>query len=143
MKLLLILSVFILQSCATYIGYTYDQQCANKGMVLSGANETSGVNTYSNGTYGRSYYDNVSCRVPANNDEKREIALEQERLYPINEYNSGVRTKQLINGIGYYLLILPGVGLKFWYDHEADQALKKYQEIRSSQNRSVSSTLSP
>lgn len=148
MKYLLIAATLFLQSCATYIGLTYDQKCANKGMVLAGANEDTTYGSQYNYNYGlttaRYSSDSVSCRVPANNEERKLVSLEQERLQPINEYNNGYNGKYWLNVLGYYAFILPGVGLKFYFDGQQADAIQKYYEIgREQNNRNVSSSDKP
>lgn len=138
MKPLNILVFAALVSCATRAPLTYKQECGYKGMVLAGVNTQSGTvsgsayNWKTNSTsYNDEYYEgeSVQCVVPKNKKEACEAEVYGQAAAPLNEYNSGYQGKKFLTGLGYYALILPGVGLKFYYDGQRDKAVYQAKEI--------------
>jgi hypothetical protein len=125
---ILVLIPAMLSGCATRIAYSPKQKCAMDEMVLQGIQhsdssamaynwQTRSVVTASGNT------ESVSCRVPANDQEKAEAQAINRSLGPIHEYNSGIGGKNLLVGIGYLFYIVPGVGAKLYYDKKHDEAL--------------------
>jgi hypothetical protein len=130
----IILCLLVVTSCATRAPLNYNQKCAAKGLVLDGVSEQSGSgSTYSfatNSTYvSNSSGENISCVVPRNDYQRCQIEVYSKSIAPISEYNEWYKTKEFVNGLGYYALILPGVGLKYYYDSQRDQAINKSSEI--------------
>ena len=140
----LILVMFFFVSCASYAPKTYKQNCAQKGMVLAGVTESNSSTSFYNfnnhsNVYANSYGEAVSCVVPKNEMERCEIEVENRVLKPINEYNSSVGTKKLLNGIAYGVYIIPGIVSKLYYDNALENALEKSEVIRNSLAGSCSS----
>lgn len=136
--------------CATPIHYTAKQKCAQDGMALVGvdhgssngfiygsgsataygANPAQPTSVYSNSSvFSRGSSEYVRCAVPATDAEKSEITAIQTSLAPINEYNSNIRAKRAVTGIGYFFWVIPGLGAKLYYDSEYDKALRSSGEL--------------
>lgn len=103
--MLKLLSLILLTSCATYAPKTYNQECGEKGMILKGVSANSGRGSaysfQSNSHVTASYYgESISCEVPKTQEEMCYAVEYGESARPINEYNSSVGGKQLINGAG-------------------------------------------
>ena len=133
MKVLVLIALVIFQSCASRAPLTYKQTCGAKGMVLAGVREDSGSTSSYSYDYGRlsGYYDgeSVQCVVPQNKKQECEAHIYGQAARPIMEYNDGIGGKRVLTGAGYYALILPGIGLKLYYDKQRDLAVQKAMEI--------------
>lgn len=128
--------VICLSGCATYAPYTYQEQCAFKGMKLAGVNADSGRTTHV--TYGRNspivgtsdnYSESVRCDVPASDDDRKMIGHIHFAAGPKIKYNSTVEIKRWVNGAGYILFIIPGIGLKLVFDNEQEKAIKESESL--------------
>jgi hypothetical protein len=136
MKSCIFLSLVIatLTGCASAIPYTHEERCAREGMVLEGVLLGGGGGSAYNWQTGAivtasSHYSGVSCRVPQTEAESCRINVLQSEMKPKEQYNSDIRSKVVINGIGYYLLIVPGVVAKVVYDGQKDDAVKQSEQI--------------
>lgn len=136
MKLSILLALSILTvSCATRAPLTYKQKCGVKDMVLIGVTEDSGDTTsYSNslGSTSGSYRgESIQCKVPTTAVQKCEIEAYKQSMGPIEEYNKLHTGRQVFNGVAYAAFILPGALLKWAFDTQRDDAVKKATEIES------------
>jgi len=139
MKKLISLTVLLsLTSCASMAPISYQEQCALKGMALTGVTESNGTEsataynwtTHQSATaHSNSFSENVSCRVPVNQEEKCEVDHLARAAMPKAEYNEGYNTKRSLTGWGYFLFVIPGVALKLTYDDQLNKAVAKSQEL--------------
>lgn len=140
MKKVLCLALLLVVSsgCATAIPYSHREECALKGMKLTGV--TSG---YSRGiatawnwqntvtATSSAYEESVSCEMPKTKIEKCEIARLQRIATPKIEYNSSIDSKKFITGAGYVLYVIPGVVAKVVYDGKRSDAIDQSRAIAS------------
>jgi hypothetical protein len=119
--------------CATSAPISYQEHCANKGMMLASVTDTdSSAAAYgSNGStaYARGNAESVSCEVPKTEVQSCEVRRLGAVAGPKVEYNSGLTGKKWVTGIGYVLYVLPGVGAKLYYDSKLDKAVAQSQKI--------------
>lgn len=135
-NLILLLSVFLLTSCATRAPKTYKQICADRGMVLAGVSSDSGSgqNYYTGRT---SYYgESVNCSVPRSKVEECKVVGISESSVPVDEYNEFAETRRFVSGLGYWAFILPGIGLKYAFDTQRDEAYNKGLELQRNAEQS-------
>ena len=134
MKFSVLLSLVMLTSCATHAPKTYEQRCAERGMVLRGVNASSGTTSNYNYNYGvttGSYSgENVSCEVPANDIQRCQVGVLRHSTDPIENYNSGVQFKNLLAGVGYITYVIPGFVAKYYYDKQRSTALSESLAIQ-------------
>lgn len=131
MRYLLVLVV--ISSCASYAPKTYNQQCADKGMVLTGVSNSSGSGSHynigTNSSVVSSYADEaVHCIVPENDIQRCEVEKYVESSMSVQEYNSSAGTKRFVTGVGYIAFILPGVVAKLVFDNQLDEAVSRSLE---------------
>lgn len=133
MKVVLLVMLLVLVSCASRAPMTYKQSCGAKGMVLAGVRSDSGSTSSYNMNYGavNGSYDgeSISCVVPQNAKQECEALVYQKAARPVLEYNSSYQSKKFLSGLGYYAFIVPGIGLKLYYDGQVDQAVAEAQKI--------------
>jgi hypothetical protein len=136
MKILILLWLTLaLLGCATAIPYTAEEQCALGAMHLVGLDFQSGSShaVASNGrsAVAHSYGTAVRCETPKSEAESSHVAIVRQSLDPKIEYNNAIGGKRLMTGIGYVLWIVPGIGLKLYFDSEYDNAVEQSYKIRS------------
>lgn len=133
MKVVLLVVLLSLASCATRAPLSYNQKCGLKGMVLAGVNEESGDTSSYNYNTGRSRGsyegESVQCVVPKDKKQECQAQIFRQAANPVLEYNDWAETKRFVNGVGYYAFVLPGVGMKLWFDSQRDAAVKQSFEL--------------
>lgn len=125
--------LLIVTSCATYIAKTPSDICASQGMKLAGVSSSSGaINGYGRNNQYATSSNGVQCVVPETAYDKCEAEKLLYVLAPVDEYNSNFDTKYKINELAYFAFILPGIGMKLYYDNQQDKAVtearRRYQE---------------
>lgn len=125
--------LMLLSSCATYAPESNDQKCARSGMKLVGLSHGSGTSdALVNGKLVSvdSRSEQVHCAIPSSEYDKCMVEANRKSLGPIDEYEEHIKLKQTATGIG-WLLIVPGLGAKLYFDHQRDSAIKSSREIVS------------
>lgn len=144
-KLILIIFTFTAISCATVAPVNRAEICASRGgLVFSGVSYSSETNHNYNfqagaTTVGESETETISCKMP----DDKVIACTANALglsaSPKLEYNSGIKGKRFLTGIG-YLYIVPGILLKWHYDSQRDEAIKQSLEIYEAESKKCPET---
>lgn len=117
---LTLLILFSLASCATRAPLSYDQKCGLKGMKLTGVSEsTSGGE------------ETLQCAAPANEVQKCEVQAYADSTEPIHEWNKIHGFRYAFNGVGYLAAVVPGALLKWAFDGQQEDVLKKSSAIET------------
>lgn len=140
MRTALILSLSILSACATPIRYSDTEDCALRGMKLTGVDITnstaSAYNFRTNAvTTAHGYHESARCEVPKDELEKSEIAKTQYSLGPKLKYNDGVGVMQFVNGVGYFAFVVPGVALAIAFENAKSKAIRESAALRTEANQ--------
>lgn len=127
-------STLVLLGCATVAPISYQEQCARKGLVLSGVTSGSSSSTAyswndSNLITARGTSEHVACEVPKTEAQTCEAKRLANVSAPKFDYNSDVKLWNAGIGTGYVLWVLPGVGMKLWADSKYDKAMERSSQI--------------
>jgi hypothetical protein len=131
MRIIIILSL-LTTGCATPAWRSYNQDCASRGMALSGVTTTTGDATHLvGGRLMASDYEEeqVSCHIPKSDYEQCMIRAHAESLKPLQDYNEWIGAKRTLTGLLYFPVVLPGVGLKLYFDKQREVAYKESESI--------------
>lgn len=149
-NIILIACALSLTGCATMAPISYQEECALKGMALSGV--SSGTSTghisgsiqgnqrTANGrNYGHenhdysgttvTYSETVNCYVPQTEKQQCQVNALGESARPKAEWNSRERSRHVWRIIGYVLYIVPGVIMSVVHESGKDDSIKESQEI--------------
>ena len=134
--LLCLITILLGLSCATQLPYTVEETCALNDLKFSNAVTTQVISVNRTASERvpllKTDTETVAvCELPKTTEEKRHVQSLRAELAPKVQYNDSIEAKQLLTGLGYYLFVLPGVGLKLKYDADYDAALAASRTIES------------
>lgn len=101
-------------------------------MVLEGVTEDSGSSSFnvaSSTVAGQYFGEQVQCKVPVDEAQKCEAKAHASSLAPLDEYNDKQGIRYVVNGVFYAAFIVPGALMKWAFDNQVEDAVKKSSEI--------------